>query len=50
MFSFRYTSGACKQEKTIVVQYGPKNVSSKLSFISSPNIAGFYRFIFHKVV
>jgi len=33
-----------------VVQDGPKKFSSKLLFISSQNIDGFYRFIFQNIV
>jgi len=32
------------------VQNGPKKLSYKLWFISSPNIDGFYWFITHKAV
>jgi len=38
-----------KQDDT-VIEDGPKKLNSKLLFTSSPNIDGFYTFIFPKVM
>jgi len=46
MFSFRYTSG----HSSGVVLDWPKVKLQTLVHISSPNIDGFYRFLFQKVV
>jgi len=46
MFSFKDTSGVCKNKKTLQVQDGSKikrkTQASKLLFISAPNFADLY--------
>jgi len=49
MLSCRYTSGVYKHKTILSYRMGQKIIFTLL-FISSPNVDGFYIFMFHKVV